>query len=277
MLKYSRLITLIGGILAFFSFALPWDNEISGAEFANTGEDTLVIIAIIAAIGLCGISIYMLNRYTTWQPMSKITAVIISGMALFFYILICDTLVSTSYASRNSRLSAIAIIFILAISLFGISIYVSNRHVYMAFWRIGLALVIGSIGILSCFFLIILGVSRETNFIINFIMIDFIAAVTIIGFSIFMLLRQPPWKSWSTRLVLLSSSIGLCCFFILFLADSLHLKFEGDFLIKPRYGAFLTAIGYILAIIGVFGSLETINKSTTQDMLEEVTPEDGEE
>lgn len=273
LIKYSRWMTLIGGILAFFSFALPWDNELSGAELANTGEGTLVTIAIIVAIGLFLISISLLNRNTSWQFASIVVALIISGILLFLFILFADVLIGSRYETAISRINAIAILFVLALSLFGVSIYVSNRFVFKTFWRIGLALVLGSIGVLSIISLIYASINSG----INFIIIDFIGAVTIIGVSIFVLIWQPSWKSISTFLILISSSVGLCCFLVLFVSDSLHLKFEGDFLFRPRYGAFLTAIGYILAIIGAFGSRETNNSAEVLDTTLEVDPYPAEE
>lgn len=39
MKQYSRLITLAGGILSLFSFALPWADEYSGVQLANTTRD----------------------------------------------------------------------------------------------------------------------------------------------------------------------------------------------------------------------------------------------
>ena len=53
MNKYSRLITLAGGVLSLFSFALPWADDHTGVQMAN--DDTLnndvgfVIIIFIAS------------------------------------------------------------------------------------------------------------------------------------------------------------------------------------------------------------------------------------
>ena len=35
MKQYSRLIILVGGVIALFSFALPWSEDGSGIEMAN--------------------------------------------------------------------------------------------------------------------------------------------------------------------------------------------------------------------------------------------------
>ena len=266
MKKYSRFITLIGGILAFFCFALPWDADYSGVELANLGKGTLVTILLFVILAFIGISIYMLNRYTSWHPMSKIVVLTLSSIALFLYLLFFEATISGRFESNISRISSILIVFILALAVFGISVYVANRHVYQTFWRPVLALILGSIGILSCFVPILASFDRG----INFIIIAFIAALTITGASIFRLIRHPPWKSWSTFLILMSSSVGLCCFLILFLGDSLNIEMGGSRLYSPRYGAFLTAIGYILAMIGILSSLEKANSPESHGTQEEV-------
>ena len=83
MKQYSQLITLIGGILTFVCFALPWEGDLSGAQLAN-GGGTLVTILLIVALAFICISIYILNRSTSWNLMSKIVALILSGIGLFF-------------------------------------------------------------------------------------------------------------------------------------------------------------------------------------------------
>ncbi|MCE2400296.1 hypothetical protein J4G08_05335 [Candidatus Poribacteria bacterium] len=49
----------------------------------------------------------------------------------------------------------------------------------------------------------------------------------IVGAAIYMLNRQTPWKSIPTLVVLISSSIGLICFFILFFSGSLAIGSGG--------------------------------------------------
>jgi hypothetical protein len=273
MKQYSRFITLIGGIFAFFCFALPWDADYSGAELANLGKGTLITILLIVILAFIGISIYMLNRYTSWNPMSKIVALTLSSIALFLYLLFFEATIIGRFVSNVSRISAVIIVFILALAVFGISVYVANRHVFRTYWRPVLALIVGSIGILFCFFPILTSFNRG----INFIIIAFIAALTITGASIFRLIRHPPWKSWSTFLVLISSSVGLCCFLILFLGDSLNIEMGGSRLYSPRYGAFLTAVGYILAMISTLSSLEKLDSSESQGTQEEEVNIGGDE
>ncbi|RKU10777.1 hypothetical protein C6501_13485 [Candidatus Poribacteria bacterium] len=265
MKQYSPFITLSGGILAFFSFALPWEDNLSGAQLANGFGDTLVTMLLIVALAFISISVCMLNRFTSWNPISKIVALTLSSIGLFLYLLFFEATISGRFVSSISRISAVVIVFIFALAVFGISVYVANRHVFLTSWRPVLALIVGSIGILSCFIPIL------TSFYggVNFILIAFFAALTITGISIFRLIRQPPWKSWSTFLVLISSSVGLCCFLILFFGISLNIAIGERRFYDPGYGAFLTAVGYIFAMIGILSSLETANNSASQNTREE--------
>lgn len=273
MKQYLYLITVAGGILAFFSFALPWEVDFSGAQLANVSEGTVVTILLTVALAFIGISIYMLNRSTSWHPLSKISGLIVSSFVLFLYILFFEVAISDRFVSNISKISTIVIVFILALAVFGICVYVANRHVYRTSWRPVLALIIGGTGILSCFILML--TSSENR--INFILIAFFAALTITGISIFRLIRQPPWKSWSTFLVLLSSSVGLCCFLILFFGFTLNIEIGDRSLYDPGYGAFLTAVGYILAMIGVLSSLEKADSPESQGTQEEKLDSRGDE
>ena len=256
MKRYSHLITVSGGILTFFCFALPWEKDRSGALLANSGEGTLVPIALIASLVFIGISFYMLNRHTSWNPISIIAALIISSMLLAFFSFFTIEIV-------NSRIAAITILFIAAIVIFGISAYLSKYRLSLTPFIL-LILIVGSIGIISC--LIVVLQFLDSGF--NFIIISFIASLAIIGVGIFMLILQPPWKSWSTFLVLISSSVGLCCFLILFLGFSLNIKMDGVRLYTPQYGAFLSAVGYILSMIGVLSSFESENSPESQNTQE---------
>ncbi len=253
MKRYSHLITISGGILTFFCFALPWEKDRSGALLANSGEGTLVTIALIASLVFIGISFYMLNRHTSWNPVSIIVALIISSMLLAFFSFFIIEIV-------NSRIEAIIILFIAAIAIFGISAYLSKYRLSLTPFIL-LILIGGSIGTISC--LIVVFRFLDSGF--NFIIISFIASLAIIGVGTFRLIRQSPWKSWSTFLVLISSSVGICCFLVLSLGGSLNLKMGHEYLTNPRYGAFLTAIGYILAMIGVLSSFKTANSTESQD------------
>ena len=165
MKQYSRFITVIGGILAFFSFALPWESDLSGAQLAN-GGGTLVTILLVVALAFIGISIYTLNRYTSWNPMSKIVALILSSIGLFSYLLFFEQTIGGRFVSNISRISAVVIVFILALAVFSVSVYVANRHVFRTSWRPVLVLILGSIGVLFCFIPILASFESGINFIL---------------------------------------------------------------------------------------------------------------
>ncbi len=284
MKRYSHLITIVGGILAFFGFALPWENDnSSGALLANSGAGTLITILFIIGLTIICFSFSLLNRYTEWHLLSKIAALIISGLSLLFFSIVVDIFIGVSLFPRTwrsndifsflNRISGISLLFFLALAITGFCVYVANLQIYQMSWRKILSLSIGGIGMLFCFAL-----SFAINEIgINLFVISFIAALTIIGVSIYRLVRQSPWQSWTTYLVLICSSIGFCIFLILFLSVSLNLKFGARTLYNPQYGAFLTAIGYILAIIGVLSCIETNESKEIQDIPEQETTSTGDE
>lgn len=180
MKQYSRFITLIGGILAFFSFALPWKHTYSGAVLAND-SGWPVALAFIASSIVVGVGYYVLNRKSRDNPQLITLGLIMSGLGLLF--------------------SVVTII---------------------QFFESG----------------------------INFITISFVASLVIIGATVYMFNRQTPWKSIPTTVVLISSSVGLICFLILFFSGSLAIGL-GNRIDNTRYGAFLSAIGYVLAIVGL--------------------------
>ena len=104
---------------------------------------------------------------------------------------------------------------------------------------------------------------------LNLITVALIAAVIIIGISLYMLKEQTPWKS---RLpVLISSGVGLACLLI----EYIHLNTGidtplGKITLKElevtfQFGAFGTVIGFILSIIGVWNLSEPENSSDSQD------------
>ena len=64
MKHYSRFITLAGGILAFLSFVLPWEDEYeSGIEYVQDGEFLPTIVFIVSLV-IIVIGIYMLTQQT---------------------------------------------------------------------------------------------------------------------------------------------------------------------------------------------------------------------
>ena len=93
----SRLMTPAGGILALVCFFLPWikmdcsikmwgeklNNEIvfiSGFELATKQQVNLITLALIAALVIVVVSLYMLKEQTPWK--SKLPVFISSGVGL---------------------------------------------------------------------------------------------------------------------------------------------------------------------------------------------------
>ncbi len=65
MKQYSRYITLIGGILVFLSFSMPWveSDGYAGIEYVHEGEFCPTIV-FIASLIVIVIGIYMLTQQT---------------------------------------------------------------------------------------------------------------------------------------------------------------------------------------------------------------------
>ncbi len=180
MKQYSRFITLTGGILAFFSFALPWKHTYSGAMLANS-RGWSITLAFIASSIVVGIGYYILNQKVRDNPRLIVMGLIMSGLGLLCCVV-----------------------------------------TFIQFLETG----------------------------INFITISFVASLVITGTTIYMLNRQTPRKSIPTRVLLISSSIGLICFLILFFSGSLAIG-SGNRVDNTQYGASLSAIGYILVMVGL--------------------------
>ncbi len=81
MKQYPRFISLVGGIIAFFSFALPWVDIHSGVELAISGFHFILVILMIP-IGLIAIGIF------TFQSISKMQGTIIITICLFFFLIL---------------------------------------------------------------------------------------------------------------------------------------------------------------------------------------------
>ena len=185
MKQYSHLITVIGGILAFFCFALPWEKAYSGIYLAN-GTGSLITILLMVSLAIICTNIFLI--------------------------------------STKSNVNS---------------------------WIITAALLLGMLGVYSC----IVVFTRHDDSSINFASIAFIASLVIIGATIYMLNRihVKPTDSVGTLptlWVLTSSCVGLCCFLVLFFGDSLDLELNDVSINTTRYGASLTAVGFILAIVG---------------------------
>lgn len=206
MKQYPRFITLIGGILAFFSFALPWKHTYSGVVLANGRGWHTTLVFIVSSI-VVGVGYYVLNRKSRDNPLLITLALIMSGLG----ILCC------------------------VIS-------------FIQFFESG----------------------------INFITISFIASLIIVGTTIYMLNRQTAWKSIPTLVILISSGVGLICFLILLFSGNLAIG-SGKRVDNTQYGASLTAIGYILALVGLLCFPQTENGLESNDEQGNEENSDGDE
>ncbi|MCG9129856.1 hypothetical protein JT359_19875 [Candidatus Poribacteria bacterium] len=193
MKHYSRFITLAGGILAFFSLALPWESNYSGLRLAIR-DGGIVTLVFIVSIYIIGISIYLISTRSHFNPLF-ITIALIIGL-------------------------------------------------------------IGTYGSIVVF-------SRSSHVNLNCVTIAFIASWVIIGTSIYMLNRQSHWKSLPTLCVTISSIVGICCFLVLMFGETLNIVLNDVHVEDLKYGASLTAVGFILAIAGVLCFPNTKNDSET--------------
>ena len=84
----SRFITPAGGVIALFSFFMPWvkvscmgtTHKISGFDLTKVEGQDLIIVVLIAAVATTGISVYMLIERTPWK--SKLPVFISSGIGI---------------------------------------------------------------------------------------------------------------------------------------------------------------------------------------------------
>ncbi len=272
MNKHSHALVLIGGIIAFFGFGLPWNSDETGADIANSGGDTLITIAFMAIFVLIICSIYILKRNSNQNYFSMIATLILSSM---IYAVITTFFINIFDISPRSPLGAFFLMLLINSLLLGIlsvTVYMIDQSFFHRYWRYVVGLFLGSVSLVLGLFLVIEiieiiespGFPRNSPEIeINFVIIAFIAAITTIIASTYRLIHSSGWKSWSTFFVLFSCSVGLLCFLILFLGESVDLTIDGEYLYNPQYGAFLSAVGYILSMVGVFCSYETVENSET--------------
>ena len=181
MRNYSRYITLIGGLLAFFSFTLPWVSGSSGVELVIGGFHPIFVILIVF-FALIGFGIYV------FRSIYRALGIIMIAFGLFFILIL-----------------------------------------------------------LSIFFDLVKDVDRGSSYIT----VTFFMSLIITGTSL-MLNRQSHLHSSARVFVCINAGIGLLCFLIVVFSLNLDLKIEGTLNSQIEYGAFLTAVGFMLSIAGVF-------------------------
>ncbi len=125
-----------------------------------------------------------------------------------------------------------------------------------------------TLGLLLCGLGPLLSVASIINLInerINFISISFVSTIIIIVCSVFLLTHNNPNESLLKRIILTCSIVGLACFLIL--------AFSGGYLLdsqqkidNTKYGAFLTAICYILIILKlIYKPQQETHSDSTED------------
>lgn len=181
MRNYSRYITLIGGLLAFFSFALPWVGVYSGVNRVIGGFHLILVILMIFW-GLICFGIFYL------QSISRALGIVIIAIGLFFFLIL-----------------------------------------------------------LSIFFEVVKDFDQGSSFVT----LAFFASLVIIGSSL-LLNRQGHLHSFAKVFVFSNACIGFLCFLIVVFSLNLDLKIAGSFNPIIKYGAFLTAVGFVLSVVGVF-------------------------
>ncbi len=84
MKQYSRVITLVGGVVALLSFAFPWDDDYTGVELANNSSSVLLVSIVTLFIIVTSL---VLNRQTFIKvKLSRIMVTICSGIGLYCFI-----------------------------------------------------------------------------------------------------------------------------------------------------------------------------------------------
>lgn len=203
MNQYSKFVTLTGGILAFFCFALPWESNYSGLYLAN-GHSGIITTIFIVSLVVIITNIYLISIKSNINP-------------LF----------------------------------------------------ITIALIIGLIGTYVC--LVVFTENRSVNF--NIVTMSMFASLIIICTAIYMLNRRPSFRSVATIWIVVCSIVGFCCFLVLIFGETLNIKQNDIQIVKVKYGASLTAVGFILAIVGVlcFPSKEKYTETHRATPSEEIS------
>lgn len=271
MREYSYFLALLGGLLAFFSFGLPWDADHSGANLANSDGKILAVTVFIPFLVVFIFSVYILRRLSSWSYFAIISALIVSSIAHFLFIFPFSVFFAKTIFTQLNRLVGMVFVYTIVLGTIGLLIYCANKSLFQRYLRIIGALILGGIGFIICFALVLMNYEilniavNDHDSGINFILMSFFASLTIICVSIYRLLHRSKWKSLTSFFVIFCSSVGLICFLILFDGDSLDLKINRHYLSDPKYGAFLAAVGYIIAMVGVLCSNESVEKNKTDD------------
>lgn len=145
MRNYLHYITLAGGLLAFFSFALPWVGIYSGVELAISGFNFILVILMIP-FGLIVVGIF------TFQSISKMQGTIVIAIALFFFLLLFRVLFEV-VNDNDFGSSYITIAFFMSLFIIGSSLMLNRQGNWHSFARV-FVLTNAAVGIF-CFLIVV--------------------------------------------------------------------------------------------------------------------------
>ncbi len=179
--------SLAGGILAFFSFTLPWVDQASGVisvKFGAWQASSAIVLSLVVVV----IGIYLLSRESGIKaPLISLSLIMIFAGGIFFVVTL---------------------------------LYLVNTEVYIG---------------------------------VNVCAISFIASIIVLG-TIILMFNQgtrsiPLLRNLAIIGCCVGCCVGLCCFLVLFYMDkyAFGIEYENAMI---KYGAFLTAIGYMIVIVG---------------------------
>lgn len=145
MKQYPRFISLVGGIIAFFSFALPWVDIYSGVELVIGGFHFVFLILIIFS-GLIGFGIFCM------QSISKALGVITIAFGAFFFLLLYSMFVDVErYFDHGS--SIITYAFFMSLIIVGVNLMLNRQGNWHSFART-FVLIHAVVGLL-CFLIVV--------------------------------------------------------------------------------------------------------------------------
>lgn len=145
----------------------------------------------------------------------------------------------------NSKGWSVTLFFYVALTIAVFCTYLLFRQPSVETFLITFSLIIGILASAICFASFVMVVSEG----LNFVTISFVASVEIVGISIYVFNRTVVSEPILRLGILISSLIGVCCFLLLFFSGS-YIIGSNSRIDNTRYGAFLTAIGYMVVIIG---------------------------
>ncbi|MCG9127069.1 hypothetical protein JT359_05640 [Candidatus Poribacteria bacterium] len=144
MKEYSRFIVLGIGLLAFFSFSLPWKHTFSGIVLVN-GPGSYNTLILIGSLFILGMGIYSLKT-TPVNPRSITLGLLLCGLGPLFSVASIINLI-------NERINFITISFVSTIVVIVCSVLSLRHQKHNEILLKRLILACSIVG-LACFFLL---------------------------------------------------------------------------------------------------------------------------